>query len=261
MRIAILLLSCIAVVPAAVTTATIDYRDGAVALRGYAATPALATGATAPGVLVIHEWWGHNPYAQQRARELAEAGYVAFALDMYGAGKVTDDPKRAGELAGPFYGDRALLLARARAGLATLTGLPGVDPTKLGAIGFCFGGTVCLELARANEPLRGVVALHPGLKPVGGTPATGPITARVLVCTGGSDPFVPPADVATFMTEMVAAKATWDLQVYGTALHAFTNPKAKALHATMPAVDHDPVAEQAAMQATRAFLGAAFAAK
>ncbi len=150
-HLALILLSAVAVA-GEVATQVVDYRLGEVALRGYQATPVGAAGV--PGVLVVHEWWGANDYAQRRARELAERGYAAFACDMYGGGAVTDDPKQAGALAGPFYQDRALMVARARAGLAQLAKAPGVDAKRLSAIGFCFGGTVVLELARAGEPLR-----------------------------------------------------------------------------------------------------------
>jgi len=234
-----------------VATSFVDYKHGDVALRGFLARP--AANAPAPGVLVIHEWWGMNDYAQRRARELAERGYVAFACDMYGAGKVTEDPKQAGAFAGPFFEDRALALGRARAGLEQLAKAPGVDAKRLSAIGFCFGGTVVLGLARDGEPLRVAASFHGSLKTT--APAQpGAVKAHVLVLHGGSDPMVPPADVAGFMGEMIAAKADWRLDTYGTALHAFTNPKARELHAVLPAVDYDPAAESASFAVLHAAL-------
>jgi dienelactone hydrolase len=249
-HIALLLLSAIAVA-GEVAAQPVDYRLGELALRGYQAIPVGAVGV--PGVLVVHEWWGANDYAQRRARELAEHGYAAFACDMYGGGAVTDDPKQAGALAGPFYQDRTLMVSRARAGLAQLAKAPGVDAKRLSAIGFCFGGTVVLELARAGEPLRVAASFHGGLKTTT-VVQPGAILAQVLVLHGGSDPMVPPAEVAGFIAEMIAAKADWRMAVYGTALHAFTNPKARDLHAVLPAVDYDPAAEAASVAALHAAL-------
>lgn len=253
-RTCLLILLAAAVWAAAPVESAVAYAHDGLALRGTLAMPAGAdANRPLPGVLVVHEWWGVNAYARQRARELAEAGFAAFACDMYGDGRSSGDPAQAKAWATPFYQDRALLLARARAGLAAFAAQPGVDKARTAAIGFCFGGTVCLELARAGEPLKAVVALHPGLKT--GTPAApGAVAARVLVLTGGADPLVPPADVAAFMGEMESAKAAWRLVSYGGALHAFTNPAAAKLHATMAAVDHHPEAERAAMEATRAWL-------
>jgi dienelactone hydrolase len=234
-----------------VTITTVDYVHQGTALRGVRAVP--AGGQPIAGVLVVPEWWGMNDYAQRRARELAEHGYAAFACDMYGAGKVTMDPKEAGAWAGPFYADRPLMVARARAGLAELARTPGLDPARMSAIGFCFGGTVVLELARAGEPLQLAVSLHGGLS----TPtvvAPGAIRSRILVLHGGSDPFVPPADVAAFITEMATSKADWNMQIYGGALHAFTNPQAHELHAILPGVDYAPQAEAQAFAAVYAAL-------
>ena len=200
----------------------VDYTHAGTALRGWVARPT-GTGPFA-GVLVVPEWWGLGDYAKGRAAELAAAGYVAFACDIYGTGKYTSDPKQAGEWAGPFYADPALMVARATAGLDALRQQPGVDAQRLAGIGFCFGGSVCLQLARSGAPLKAVAAFHPGLKTV--APASGPISTKILVLHGGSDQFVPPTEVATFMDEMVKAKADWRMEVYGTCLHAFTNPGA-----------------------------------
>lgn len=251
MRVLLFLLFAAAICAGEVVTASVDYREGDTALRGFLARP--AAGGPAPGVLVVHEWWGMNDYAQRRARELAERGYVAFACDMYGAGKVTDDPKVAGEFAGPFRSDLALTLRRARAGLAQLAAAPGVDAQRLSAIGFCFGGTVVLNLARAGEPLRLVGSFHGSLK-TDAPAAPGVVKAHVLVLHGGSDPMVPPADVAAFMGEMIAARADWRLDTYGTALHAFTNPRARELNKVLPAVDYDPAAEAASFATLHAAL-------
>jgi len=227
----------------------IDYADGDTALRGYFAQP--AGEGPFPGVLVVHEWWGQNAYAQSRVRELADKGYAAFALDMYGAGLETTDPKQAGAWAGPFYQDNALLLRRAQAGLAVLRAQPGVDGQRCAAIGFCFGGSVVLQLARAGDDLAGVVSFHGGLKT--STPAqAGQLKAAILVCHGGSDSLVPPAEVAGFITEMVAAKADWRMAIYGRSLHAFTNPHASPDSGLPIAYDAD--AERRSFAEADAFL-------
>jgi dienelactone hydrolase len=233
----------------------VDYAHDGTALRGYLALP--AGDGPRPGVLVVHEWWGCNDYAQRRARELAEAGYAAFALDMYGAGKTTQDTQQAGAWSGQFRTDPALGLARARAGLQRLAQAPGVDPRRLAAIGFCFGGTVVLELARAGEDLRAVASFHGSLKTTAKV-EPGAIKARILVLHGGSDPMVPPAEVAGFFTEMIAAKADWRMDTYGRALHAFTNPAARQLAGKLP-VDYDPEAERASFAAMHEWLRASFA--
>lgn len=243
---ALALAACALLAAADAAVTAVDYAHDGTALRGALALP--AGGTPIAGVLVVPEWWGMNDYAQRRARELAERGYAAFACDMYGAGKITDDPQQAGAWAGPFYKDRALMVSRARAGLAELAKVPGLDPARTSAIGFCFGGTVVLELARAGEPLHLAASFHGGLATTTAV-APGGIRARVLVLHGGADPMVPPADVAAFAGEMIAAKAAWDMHIYGTALHAFTNPRARELHAILPAVDYDPAAERASFAA------------
>lgn len=229
----------------------VDYADGGVALHGVLAMPAGA--AHVPGILVVPEWWGRNDYSDRRARELAALGYAAFSCDMYGVGKATLDPKQAGEWAGPFYQDRGLMVSRARAGLAQLKAAQGVDPGRLAAIGFCFGGSVVLELARAGEPLKAVVSFHGGLKTTTKV-APGAIKARILVLHGGSDSFVPPEEVAGFITEMVAAQADWRMEVYGGATHAFTNPAADLFKGKLP-IAYDPDAEKRAFAAFHQLLG------
>ncbi len=257
-----LLLTCaVAPLAAAVSSHDVAYTDGDVHLLGTLSVPGdLKSGVKVPGILVVPEWWGCNDYAKRRAVELAEQGYVAFACDMYGAGKVTSDPKQAGEWAGAFYQDHDLLLRRAGVALAQLRAVEAVDGKRLAAVGFCFGGMVALELARAGEDLDGVVSYHGSL----GTKhpaAAGAVTASLLVLQGGADPFVPPSDVAAFMTEMTTAKAVWRMEVYGGALHAFTNPAAAELHKILPGVDYDADAERRAFVASRAFLGEVLTAK
>jgi dienelactone hydrolase len=200
----------------------VEYKHGDVALEGYLAGP--ASGSADVGVLVIHEWWGHNDYARHRADELAKLGYAAFALDMYGKGVKTDDAGKAKELSGPFYKDRALFRARAAAGLEQLKSSK-FKPKALAAIGYCFGGTGALELARSGADLKGVVAFHAGLSTPNPADAKN-MKAKVLVCAGGDDGFVPEKEISDFEAEMRAAGVDWQLNSYGGAVHSFTNPDA-----------------------------------
>src|ERR1051326_2751709 len=147
---------------AAIQTKEIEYKDGATTLKGFLAWDDSVQGKR-PGILVVHEWWGLNDYARSRAKQLAGLGYVAFACDMYGNGQTTTDPAEAGKLAGAIRKDNAAFRARAAAGLKLLADQPTVDATKLGAIGYCFGGTTCLQLACSGADLKAVVSFHGGL--------------------------------------------------------------------------------------------------
>ncbi len=207
---------------AALRTETVEYKAGDVACRGYVAYDDAIAGRR-PGVLVVHEWQGLNDYARSRADQLAKLGYVAFAADMYGGGKVAKDNKESAELAGALRGDRPLLRARVQAALAVLRARPECDPARVAAIGFCFGGTTVLELARSGADVAGVVSFHGGL----GTPmpaGPGAIKAHVLVLSGADDRGVTPDDVAAFKKEMDAAASDWQMVSYGHAVHGFSNP-------------------------------------
>jgi dienelactone hydrolase len=218
------MLSCAAAADAAVETKTVEYQQGDAVLEGYLAWDN-STAAPRPGVLIAHEWTGMGDYVQMRARKLAEMGYVAFALDIYGKGVHPKTPKEAGALAGKYKNDRPLMRARAKAGLDVLRASPMCDPQRVAAIGYCFGGTCVLELARSGAELAGVVSFHGGLDTP--TPADARnIKAKVLVLHGGDDPHVPRKDVEAFEDEMRAAGVDWQLVVYGGAVHAFTNPMA-----------------------------------
>lgn len=178
-----------------------------------------------PGIVVFPEWWGLNDYPKSRARMLAGLGYVALVADVYGQGVNTDDPKKAGELAGAVYKDPAAMVARAQAALAALRNSGKADPAHLGAIGYCFGGSIALHLARSGADLNAVVAFHAGLAnhlP----PSTVAIKPAILVCNGAEDKMVGKDEYSQFMDEMRARKAVWQLTLYSDALHAFTNPLA-----------------------------------
>jgi dienelactone hydrolase len=207
---------------AEVKSEVVEYRHGDVVLEGYLAYDAALKGKR-PGVLVVHEWQGHNPYVRKRAEQLARLGYVAFALDMYGKGMIAKDAKEAAALAGIYKGDRKLMRTRAAAGLDVLRGRPETDPKRLAAIGYCFGGTTVLELARSGADLASVVSFHGGLD----TPTpedAGNIKGKVLALHGGDDPFVPVKQVEAFQEEMRKGGVDWQFVSYGGAVHSFTNP-------------------------------------
>jgi len=207
-----------------VKTRELEYRQGETVLQGFIAWDDAVRGKR-PGVLVVHEWWGHNVHARHQARRLAEAGYIGFALDMFGKGKVATHPQDAQAFVNEVTKDPAVLAARFNAALEQLKRDPHVDTTRLAAIGYCFGGAVVLDMARAGAPLAAVVTFHGALATK--APAQpGKVKARVLVLTGGADPFVPPEQVEAFKREMQAAGVRVEVISYPGAKHGFTNPDA-----------------------------------
>ena len=206
-------------------THDVDYRHGAVNLRGYLAFDETAA-ERRPGVLVFHEGLGLGDFAIARARMLAELGYVAFAADMFGDRRQARNLREVAKLVGDLRNEPQTLRARGRAALATLAALPAVDANRTGAIGFCFGGSVVLELARDGADLKAVVSFHGVLATR--TPAvSGNVKASVLVCTGADDPLAPPEQIKAFEDEMRAADVRdWQVISYGNTLHGFTNPAA-----------------------------------
>jgi len=212
------------VVQAAVVGEEVDYRSGDTVLKGYLAYDDSIKGKR-PGVLVVHEWWGHNEYARRRARMLAELGYTALAVDMYGDGKQADHPDDAGKFATAVRSNMPEAEARFRAALGLLRGHKTVDAAHIAAIGYCFGGGIVLEMARRGLDLDGVVSFHGSL----GTaePARkGRVKARVLVLNGAEDPFTTAEQIATFKQEMAQAGVDYRFINYPGAKHSFTNPDA-----------------------------------
>ena len=209
---------------AEVVTETVDYQDGDTALQGYVAWDN-ATQGPRPGILVVHEWWGLNDYARQRARQLAKMGYVAFALDMYGAGKVTEHPRQAGEWAGMITKNAAAWQKRALAGLKVLTQRAEVDSDQLAAIGYCFGGATVCQLAYSGADLAGVVSFH-GSLPLPAEDQSLETGAKLLICHGAEDPLVPEDRIGEFQEALDAGGADWQMIVYSDARHGFTNPGA-----------------------------------
>lgn len=209
---------------AKVITQNIDYAVDGTSLKGYLAYDDKFQGVR-PGILVVHEWWGHNDYARKRARMLAELGYTAFALDMYGEGKTASHPKDASRFSGAVKKNLPLAKARFLAALGQLKSHKKTDKSKLAAIGYCFGGGIVLEMARQGIDLKGVVSFHGSLttsQPV----RVGQVKARLLVLNGAADPFVKPQQIAAFEKEMRAAKVDYQFINYPGAKHAFTNPAA-----------------------------------
>ena len=206
-------------------TCDIDYRNEATVLRGHLAFDEKMT-ARRPGVLVFHEGVGLGDFAIARARMLAETGYVALAADMFGDRRQARNLQEVATLVGDLRNQPETLRARGRAALATLAAVPQVDPTRLAAIGFCFGGSVVLELARAGADLRAAVSFH-GVLTTRNPAVAGQVKASVLVLTGAEDPLAPPEQVKAFEDEMRAAGVRdWQVISYGNTLHGFTNPAA-----------------------------------
>ena len=204
---------------------TIDYQDGDTQLEAYV-TWDDSISAPRAGVLVAHDWTGRRDFATSKADEMAALGYVGFALDMYGKGVFGADGDVEGNssLMGALAGDRGMLRARMLAALDTFKALGVVDNTKIGAMGYCFGGMCVLELARAGADVSGVVSIHGIFTP--GDVLNADITAKILCLHGQDDPMVPPEQVLDFENEMSAAGADWQMHAYGGTMHAFTNPGA-----------------------------------
>ena len=228
------------------------YTDGSLALTGELYHPAEAGNGRA--VLVVHEADGIGGNVQRHCRLLADMGYVAAAADIHGAGRPLVDDEIPAALAA-FRADPALLRGRVGAGLSALMRTCAMQASSVAAIGYCFGGTAVLELARSGAPLAAVASFH-GLLTTAAPAAPGTIRARVLACTGARDPLVPPEDVATFQREMAAADADWHLAVFGRALHSFTNSTVGSLGD--PRMAFDPEAEESAWAQLSLFLAQSF---
>ncbi len=235
---------------AAIKTETVTYQEGQVRAQSFLAYDDSATDKR-PGVLIVPEWWGLNDYPKMRARMLARLGYVAMAVDVYGDGRTTADPKQAEKWAAPLEaGDRAELRARINAALARLRRDPQVDPARTAAIGYCFGGATVLELARSGAALNGVVSFH-GHYDTGAPARPGAVKARILVCHGADDPFTSQAQIAAFEDEMRKAGADWQFNLYGGAKHSFTNPNADSYH--VAGIAYDAQADHRSWQAMKDF--------
>ena len=239
----------------------VAYEHGGVKLEGWLACPdATAAGRKRPGVLIVPEWWGVNDYVKGRARQIAELGYVAFVADMFGAGVVTTDARKASQLAGQFYG-KPIMAERARAGLDQLLAQSNVDRARVAAIGYCFGGATAQALAYSGAPLVGIVSFHGSL-----IPATAESAARnrakFLVCHGAVDPFVPPTDVDAFVESLDATKIDYQFISYAGAVHAFTNPATDRLgpaNSLTGKIAYNPAGDRRSWEHMKLFLSELFA--
>ena len=208
-----------------IRTEVVTYTAGDTTCRGHIAYD--AAGGSRPGVLVVHEWWGLDDYIRGRARMLAELGYTALAVDMYGDGRTAADPDGAGALMNSVLGNMDAGTARFRAAFDALAGHARADAGRIAAIGYCFGGAMVLHGARIGMDLRGVVSFHGSLGSFH-KPARGEVKARVLVCHGAADSLVSDEEIAGIKEEMADAGADFRFVAYEGALHGFTNPEATA---------------------------------
>ena len=233
---------------------SLEYQDGDVTLKGFVALDD-RNNDKRPGILVMPEAFGLGKQAKGRAERLAGLGYAALAGDPYGNGLEVADLQEAIKHAGNIRADTTKFRQRIRAGLDTLAELPQVDTDRLAVIGYCMGGTCSLEMARDGAPIKGVVSFHGGLETE--SPAeSGQVQAKIHVCHGADDPFVPVEQVNAFETEMTKAGANWQVTSYGNTVHSFTNPEADG---SIPGICYNKQADERSWQAMRAFFDEIFA--
>jgi dienelactone hydrolase len=239
----------------AIVTKSVEYNDGSVALEGYLAYDDSLPGLR-PGVLVVHEWNGLGDYVKGRAEQLAKLGYVALAVDIYGKGIRPQNAEEAAAQAGMYRKDRPLMRRRITAGFDWLKQSKLVDPTRIAAIGYCFGGGVVLELARSGAAVAGVVSFHGNLDTPNPADAIN-IKGKVLVLHGADDPYVTLEQVTAFEKEMREAKVDWQLIMYGGAVHSFTNPASG--NDPSKGVAYNAAADRRSWEAMKRFFTEAFA--
>ena len=233
----------------------IEYSHAGVTLQGFIAFDD-ATAGKKPGVLVCHEWWGLNDNAQDKCKMLAKEGYIAFALDMYGKGNVTTDPKKAGEWAANLSADPKALRERAAAGLKVLAGHASCDASKIAVTGYCMGGTVALELARTGADVKAIVCFHTSTLSAKDASDNKAIKGRLLVCNGADDTFIKQDEKTLFMSQMKDAGVDYQFIEYGGAVHSFTNPKADSFK--IPSVGYNEKADKRSWAAMKALFAEVF---
>lgn len=247
-------------VQAAVQGKEVTYTAGGTVMKGYIAYDDAIKGRR-PGVLVVHEWWGHDGYARKRAMMLAEMGYIALALDMYGDGKQAHHPDEAAKFSGELAKNLPLAKARFESAMKLLRQQKNVDAGNIAALGYCFGGSVALQMARLGENLKGVASFHGGLATE--TPAQpGKVSARIISFTGMDDPMIPAEQVAAFRQEMDNAGVNYKAVTFAGVKHSFTNPDADEYgrRFNLP-LAYDAAADKASWDETKSFLADVFKAK
>jgi dienelactone hydrolase len=231
-----------------IRTEEVAYRDADTTCKGFFAFDDARQGPL-PAVLISHMIGGRESFVEGKAEALAQLGFAAFALDMYGEGRRAQTPEEGRSMMNALLGDRAALRRRVLAALHAIRQLPQVDSERIAALGFCFGGLCVLDLARSGANIRGVISMHGLLKPTG--LPNEPIRAKVLVLHGHDDPLAPVEDVRAFQDEMTQARADWQMHIYGGTAHAFTNPAATNASAGLL---YNPVAERRAWASLLDFL-------
>jgi dienelactone hydrolase len=238
---------------AAIQTQIVDYKDGDTMLEGVIVFDDTVK-TKRPGVLIVHQWMGLSGYEKKRAEMLAKLGYVAFCADIYGKGVRPASVPEASDQAGKYKGDRALLRSRVNAGLVTFKKSELLDTKRVAAVGYCFGGTTVIELARSGAELSGIVSFHGGLDSP--APADGKnIKTKVLACHGADDPFVPAKDLAAFQNEMKSSGVDWQLVQYGGAVHSFTDWNATG---AMKGAQYNEKADKRSWEDMKQFFGELF---
>jgi dienelactone hydrolase len=242
--------------PSGIKEENVEYTGDNTSMNGFVAFDSGST-EKRPVVLVVHEWWGLNEYPKMRAKQLAEMGYFAMAVDMFGNGKTADNPDDAGKLATPFYQNISMAKSRFDAALAKIKTYSQADGDKVAAIGYCFGGAMVLSMAKLGDDLDGVVSFHGNLNVV---PANKDLLkTKILVCHGGADPFVPQTEVNRFKKQMDSIGADYTFNTYPGATHAFTNPDATAIGEKFKIpIAYNPAADSASWNDMKEFFDKIF---
>ena len=225
---ALLAVSLAAPALAAVKEVPVTYKDGDTTLKGFVVYDDAKKGKR-PGIVMVHEWWGITKHMHNEAHRLARAGYTTFIADMYGDAKTADNPKDAGALSGSVMKNPQAMESRFNAAKDQLAKHATVDGSRIGAVGYCFGGAVVINMARAGADLKGVAGFHASLGLNTPAPQPGAVKARVLILNGADDPFVKKEQYSQLESDLTAAKADFKVVTYPGAVHAFTNPEATAL--------------------------------
>lgn len=228
MAAALCVLAMTATANAAIKEEPVTYQDGTATMKGFIVYDDAVQGKR-PGIIMVHEWWGVTKHVHNEALKFAQQGYTAFIADMYGDGKIADNPNDAGALATLVMNDPKVMEARFNAAQAQLSKHPSVNPTRIGAVGYCFGGAVVLNMARAGADLAAVAGFHATLGLNTPAPAPGAVKAKILVLNGADDPFVKREEYEALKKDFDAAKAEYRIIEYPGAVHAFTNPEATEL--------------------------------